>query len=377
MFAMGKSPIFIANIKLFLMLNKTNQLNFSGENVYVGIDVHKKSWKVTIQMDELVYKTFTQNPQANLLESYLKRNFPMATYLCAYEAGFSGFWIQQELEKRGINCIVVNPADIPTTDKEKKFKNDKRDSRKIARALKNGELRAIFVPSVEELEHRHLVRTRASLVRERTRHKNKIKSILNFYGIEYPEQFKEENRHWSRRFFEWLKALDFDTEHGKNTLQVHIDNSLYFRDKILDITKKIRALSKTEKYERQSMLLCTIPGIGMLSAMTVLTELCDIRRFKDLNHLCSFIGLIPNTHSTGEKDRIGNITNRGNKSLKSVLIEASWVAIRNDPALLLKYKKLCLSMEANKAIIRIAKKMINRIRYVLLNNEPYEKGLIK
>jgi transposase len=359
------------------MLSNNQELNFSGENIYVGIDVHKKSWKVTIQVDELVYKTFSQDPKVKILESYLNKNFPNASYQCAYEAGFSGFWLQQELEKVGINCIVVNPADIPTTDKEKKQKTDARDSRKIARSLKNGELEGIYIPAVEELEDRHLVRTRSTLARDFSREKNRIKSILNFYGVTYPEQFRDENKHWSKGFMNWLNKIELNTANGNYSLQTHVANSLYFREKILDSTRQIRQLSRTEKYAKIVSLLCTIPGIGLLTAMTILTELHKIERFENLDKLCSYIGFIPNTHSTGEKEKVGKITNRGNKYLKNVLIEASWVAIRNDPALLIVFKKLCKVMEPNKAIIRIAKKLANRIRFVLLKNEPYVKGLVK
>lgn len=359
------------------MLSKNKELDFTGENIFVGIDVHKNSWKVTVQMDELVYKTFSQDPQVVLLENYLKRNFPKASYQCAYEAGFSGFWLQQELEKREIKCIVVNPADIPTTDKEKKQKTDKRDSRKIARSLKNGELEAIYVPSVESLEERNLVRSRAMLVKDQARCKNRIKSHLYFYGIKFPDHFTDANKHWSRKFYEWLKSIEFKTSQGSETMQTLIELSIYYREKILEKTRQIRSLAKSEKYVKSIEQMCTIPGIGLLTAMTIMTELHDIERFKNLDTLCSYIGFIPNTNSSGDNEKIGVITNRGNKFLKNALIESSWVAVRNDPALLLKYKKLCAAMEPNKAIIRIAKKLVNRIRYVLLKNKPYEIGLMK
>lgn len=359
------------------MLNKNERINFKDENIFVGIDVHKNSWKVTVQLEDLVYQTFSQEPQVQLLEKYLKRNFPNATFQCAYEAGFSGFWLQQELEKKGIKCIVVNPADIPTTDKEKKQKTDKRDSKKIARSLKNGELEAIYVPSVESLEERSLVRARATLVRDMARSKCRIKSNLYFYGINLPEQFKDPNKHWSKNFYEWLKSIKFQTEQGLDTMQTLIDQNLYLREKILKKTQQIRKLSKTDKFENKIKMLCTIPGVGLLTAMTILTELHDIKRFKDLDNLCAYIGFVPNTNSSGEKEKIGKITNRGNKFLKNVIIESSWVAIRNDTSLLLKFKKLSQVMEPNKAIIRIAKKMINRVRYVLINNKAYETGLLK
>ena len=359
------------------MLRKSHTLNFTGENIYVGIDVHQKSWNVTIQTDEVVCRTFSQPPDITTLSNYLKRNYPGANYYCAYEAGFCGFWIQHALEKENIRCIVVNPADIPTTDKEKKQKTDKRDSRKIAKSLKNNELEGIYVLDKVSLEERHLVRSRATIVKDQTRNKNRIKSMLNFYGIEYPEAFKSANKHWSKRFYEWLTTIEFATETGKNNMQALINNGLYIREMILQKNREIRALSKTEKYAGSVKLLRSVSGIGPIWAMTFATEFQDIKRFKNLDCQCAYIGLIPNTHSSGEKENIGGITNRGNRHLKNALIESSWTAIKCDPALLMAFKKYCKRMDPNKAIIRIARKLLSRIRYVLLNNKPYVTTVVK
>jgi len=133
------------------MQKQGTKINFNGQNIYVGIDTHLKSWKVALYHDEIALKTFSQDPDPKLLVNHLRKNYPNANYQCAYEAGFSGFWLQKALTKQGIKCIVVNPADVPTTDKEKKFKTDKRDCRKIARSLRNKELDAIYVPSDEGL----------------------------------------------------------------------------------------------------------------------------------------------------------------------------------------------------------------------------------
>jgi transposase len=307
----------------------------------------------------------------------LKRNYPNANYYCAYEAGFSGFWIQQQLESANIPCIVVNPADVPTTDKEKKQKTDKRDSRKIARSLKNGELQGIFIPDKISLEERHLIRSRTMLVRDQTRNKNRIKSLLHFYGINYPEELKESNKHWSMRFYNWLQEINFSTSHGKSNMQSLVDYSLHIRGMILSKTREIRNLSKNEKYSKLVPLLCSVPGIGLISAMIIATEIQDIRRFKNIDHQCAYIGLIPNTHSSGEKENIGKITNRGNKHLKNALIECAWMSIKYDPALLIAFKRLCKTMDSNKAIIRIARKLLSRIRYVLMNNKPYIPCVVK
>src|SRR5512145_1437534 len=139
------------------MQTKVTTINFNGQNVYAGLDVHLNSWKITIMVEDIVYKTFSHDPSAEILSAYMKRNFPGAKYFSAYEAGFCGFSVHRELELQGISNIVVNPADIPTKDKEKKQKEDKRDSRKIARSLRNGDLTGIYVPSLDIEELRSLL----------------------------------------------------------------------------------------------------------------------------------------------------------------------------------------------------------------------------
>ena len=120
------------------MLMQRNELNFSGQKIYVGIDVHLKSWSVTILTEHLHHKTFTQSSSPSALVHYLTHNFPGGMYQSAYEAGFSGLWAHYELVKMGVNNIVVNPADVPSTQKEQLQKTDRVDSRKIARSLRSG-----------------------------------------------------------------------------------------------------------------------------------------------------------------------------------------------------------------------------------------------
>ncbi|MCW0485039.1 IS110 family transposase [Gaoshiqia sediminis] len=184
-----------------LMQTKGKTINFQGQNIYMGIDVHLKNWKVTVMIENVVHKTFSQDPQAGVLANYLRKNFPGGNYYSAYEAGFCGFSVHRELEKHGIRNIVVNPADIPTTDKEKKQKEDKRDSHKIAKSLKNGELEGIYVPSrgIEEL--RGLVRYRKTLVKEIGRHKTRLKSYLHCNGIMIPPELDSASRYWSGRVY--------------------------------------------------------------------------------------------------------------------------------------------------------------------------------
>lgn len=356
------------------MQTQCNKIDFSGQNIYVGIDAHLKSWKVTVMMDSLYKFTFSQDPCPQTLYNYLVKNFPGANYYSAYEAGFSGYWTHYKLCSLGINSIVVNPADIPTTAKEKVQKEDARDSQKIARSLKNGELTPIYIPSLESLGHRGLLRLRKTVVSDTSRVKNRIKASLHFKGIGIPAEINTPK--WNRKLLKWLAELETDLVY-RQVMDAQLSTLSHMRQNTLNITKQIQSLSKTEQYKQDTALLISIPGIGLITALTILTELENMDRFNSIDKLCSFIGLIPSTRSSGEMERTGSLTSRGHKVLRATLIECAWVAARVDVALARSYNQYCKRMKPNQAITRIAKKLLSRIKYVLKNKQPYVLGVVK
>jgi transposase len=352
-------------------MDKGNKIDFTGQPIYVGMDVHKKSWSVSIHTEHFEHKTFTQPPEVEKLAHYLQRTFPGATYYTVYEAGFSGFWIHDRLREQGIHCMVVNPADVPTKDKERAGKADKVDCRKLARNLRSGDIEGIYVPSRMKVEDRNLVRTRQSMVRKQTRCKNQIKSILFFYGIPIPEE-----GHWSRRFISWIETIRMERTSGDLALKAHLEELIHLRQIIATLNRAIVALSRTEEYRAHVFLLKTVPGISTLTAMILLTELYDIFRFSSLDRLASYAGLAPDIKSSGETEHTIGITYRRNATLRTVLIEASWVAVRKDPALMMAFHKLSLRMKKTKAIVHIARKLLNRIRFVLKNQQRYVPSVV-
>ena len=358
------------------MSSKSKELDFNGINIYAGIDTHLKNWRVTIMVEETYYKTFSADPNAFSLASYLRKNFPNGNYLSAYEAGFCGYSVHRELEKQGIKNIIANPADIPTTDKERRQKDDTRDSIKIARSLQNGDLDAIYIPSIATQELRSLVRYRKSIVKDLSRNKNRIKSFLYLHGIKIPTKLDSASRNWSSNFSRWLESIRLNTDYGHSVLTNTLNTVNQLRKSLLDVNKELRRIGRTEPYASTLKYLTSIPGIGLIVAMTIISELEDIMRFKNLDKLCSYIGLVPTTNSSGENERTGGVTPRSNKPLRGVIVESAWIAVRNDPALALAYSKLCKRMKPNKAIIRIAKKLLNRVRYVLKNQTEYQYAII-
>lgn len=203
----------------------------------------------------------------------------------------------------------MNPADIPTTDKERKQKEDARDSRKIAEQLAASKLVAIYVPSIETESDRTMLRFRRTLIKEIARNKNRIKSFLYYNGITIPEQFAGK-KYWSKRFTKWLQELELPSESARITFTEIIEVVEFLREKQYQILKKIKELSQTKSYKKNTDLLISIPGIELTTAMSFLTEIEDVSRFKNLDKLCSFVELVPMTNSTGEHEAVGGITKR-------------------------------------------------------------------
>ena len=250
-----------------------------------------------------------------------------------YEAGFCGFWIHDRLTELGIHNIVVNPADVPTMSSEKLRKTDAVDSRKLAVSLRAKQLKGIYTPDSEALEIRSLIRLKNSITKDMTRQKNRIKSQLRYLGVEIPVEYLEPHSNWSKRFLNWLKQVGMRTPSGRQTLDILI--------------MQFEALRKQK------------------------AEIVDITRFDNAEQLAAYVGMIPMCHSSGEHEGVGDITLRKHAILRSNIIEAAWVAIRKDEAMQLCYLNNCKRMVPSKAIVKVARKLVNRIYLVLKRHQPY------
>lgn len=354
--------------------NAVKVTDFRGQSIYVGLDTHFKSWTVSIYSDEFELKTFSQPPDVNLLARFLRTHYPCADFQVAYEAGFSGFWIQRAFGAMGIPCQVIHPADIPGSHKEKIRKTDQVDSRKIAKGLKNKSLNPVFIPDEQQESDRLLIRSRSSVVKNLTMVKNRIKALLKFKGVSIPPSFAAGG--WSKGLIAWLKAVPFNETSSQIALQVYVQEVVFLMEQLKQIAASIKAMAALPRYQNSVRLLCSVPSIGLLSAMTLLTEIGQISRFKNIDHLSSYCGLTPNCYSSGETERVTGMSRRGNSTLKAILIECSWMAIRKDPALLLYYKQLLPRMNGNKAIVKVARKLLSRIAFVLRERKEYVTGLI-
>lgn len=311
---------------------------------------------------------FSMNPDPQKFVEYLKRNYPEAEYRSVYEAGFSGFEAHRTLCKLGVKNIVINPADVPTSGRERNYKNDSIDSRKLARELENGSLTGIYIPEPENLVLRNLTRRKEQLTGNITRIKNRIHSHLYFTGLEF--------RGWSGRS---LKIMGSDAEKRFDyALLSDLRELRFLREERLRVIRSEHDCLKHLNREAIQKNLESIPGIGFDTALVLQAELWDMKRFKSKDQLNSYVGLAPHLVGSGEHEEVKSSGNRKKKQLHYRLIESAWRAVRFNREYSARYgamigKGIC----PQKAISIIAKKLLLSIRAVWLQNREYQVLLPK
>lgn len=357
-------------------LNKgKTMIDFTGKTIHVGIDVHKKDWQVGQFHAGLVLGNHRIRANTSGLVDFLKKRYAGATLKCVYESCAWGFNLQRQLTAAGIECIVVHAGDVPGSDKEKKNKTDKIDAVRLARHHAAGLLKAIHVPDEELQKERNLMRFRKKLVGDLTRSKNRLKSLLKFQGIDIPQNM--DSSHWSQNFIKWIEEQAAKDRLLNDTIELMLEQVKLQRQLLLKAERKLRALMSSEKYAAKAKLLRSVVGIGPKASTLFLLEVGDIRRFKGFDPLNNLIGFYPGSNSSGDKDVDTGISKRKHKELRTMLVEAAWQAVRQDPAMLDAYEQLTKRMKGNEAIIRIARKLLRRMRSVLISGVEYQKGVVK
>jgi len=345
------------------MQPQIKELDFTGQNIYAGIDVHKNSWKVSVYSEELYHKTFNQPPEPEVLCRYLTRHFPKATYYSVYEAGFCGFWIHDRLQSLGVNNIVVNPGSVEIAAGNR-VKTDKRDSLKLAQQLDANRLKAIYVPSEEQELSRLLIRTREQLVRARTRARVQIRMKLHQFGLFPSEYTGVLTTKYAQELISGVEQVEL-----KTALTALFSQWEYLNQEIKDLEKELRKQAKDDELEATYR---SVPGIGELMARVLSTELGDMSQFPNERALFSYTGLTPCEYSSGEQVRRGHISRQGSSRLRHTLTEAAWRAIRKDMQLKADFERIAKRRGKKRAIVAIARKLVGRVRAVFKAKGIYE-----
>ena len=344
---------------------KTINKQIHGEELFVGIDLHKHRWHVTIRTADVEIFSNSIVGRWQDLRRVISR-YKNCRIHAVYEAGYFGFWLFDHLTQYGVQCIVTPPSLIPQ-EHGNRVKTDRLDSGKLARLLAKGLLKSIWVPSAEERFHRQVIRRRRQLVGDRVRTQNRIKSELCFYGIDLPAARSK----WSQVYFANLQRIKFKDRWMQQSFNRLLEQYEFLSAQIEKQTQLLKQLSQLPLYRDRVKILRSIPGIGILTAMEILLELQDISRFRRAQQLAAYVGLTPSQYSSADKIRMGRITAAGKNTVRSALVESCWHLIRKDKAMRKKYEQIKARAGGKRAIVAVSRKLILCIRRLLLDNRPY------
>lgn len=331
--------------------------------INIGIDVHKKKCVATLKDSSrtiLQQVTFDNDSDgiAGFVDS-VKQRHDTARAVCESTANY---WIRlhDTLEENGIDTILAHPAKTRIIA-QARLKNDKLDSEVLADLLRTDMVYESFVPDKQYRELRNLARTRLGLVRTRTNYKNKIHAILAKYEHKSPAY-----KAFSKKGIAWLRQITL-TDTDRMTMNAYLDGIELVQQQVDSFESRMAAISKEDQRIR---LLMTIPGINYVTALTVISEIVDIRRFATPEKLVAYAGLAPSQRNSGETKRSGNITKHGSAWLRYAMVEAAHTTIHNDDRIGRFYSRIAARRGPQKAKVAAAKEMLVIIWHMLTRMEP-------
>ena len=337
--------------------------NYTNKTIYLGMDVHKKTYAVTAICDGQVVKKDALKADPVVLIAYCKEYFVGARIESAYEAGFCGFHLHRCLEAEGIKNIVVDAAGMEVAVGNR-VKTDKRDSLKLATHLAGGRLRGIHIPSVEREDKRAVTRLRETFARQRSRFACQLKSLLFQHGLIRADDKRKVSEKWAKVLE--ITPLSPGLKYAVNN---YITLWRQMEAKVKEIDKELAL--QAQKDGAVEMIYRSVPGIGAVSARILANEVEDTLQFSNERRLFSYTGLTPSEHSSGEHTRQGHITRHGKSILRKVLVQAAWRAVRIDPSLGEIFQRLSAKIGKKKAIIGVARRLMGRIRACFRTRELY------
>lgn len=295
--------------------------------IWLGLDVHKKTISACwVKGDSQEYEEAVLPSTDSAVRKLGRRLMKEGEVRACYEAGPCGYEVKRVLEGMGVRCDVIAPSLIPSRAGDR-VKTDRRDARKLTRLNRAGELTAIGVPTPEQEAVRDLVRCREDVVQDGTRSWHRLVKFLLRHGRVWHQTKSGTKKHW-----EWLRKQEFEDPHEERVYREYMAQVDFQRGRLAGIEMEVNALAQQEPWKPWVERLRCMRGIGVVTAMTLLVELFDFRRFRP-QKLAAFVGLVPTIHASGEKEHRGSITHAGNAHVRTVLVEAAWHS-RHKPQLL-------------------------------------------
>lgn len=292
---------------------------------YIGLDVHKESIAIAIALGgsrkEAVYHGSCGGSNLaaeRALRALAKKlGVKFKDLKVCYEAGPTGFVLARRLRQLGLECVLMSPSKTERKPNEK-VKTDKRDAKNIAKLYRNGDITEVRVPPALDEAVRDVCRARTDASNDLSRAKQRLNSFLLRNGIRYSGKAR-----WTPAHMRYLRELALPCAVQKIVLEEYIqaiDSSLERVERLAD---RMKLLLPDWEWKPVVEALMACRGFQEVAAMTIISELGDLRRFEHPRKLMAFLGLVPDEHTTGTKRRQGAITRCGNSHARWMLVECS------------------------------------------------------
>jgi len=335
------------------------------DSVFVGLDVHKRSFHVAVRINGEFWRALVIPASPAGVCDWLK---PLRLGLkqVVYEAGPTGYGLVRELRSCGYPAQVIDPSKMPRPAGQGN-KSDGLDCRRLAELAEKGILPFVAVPSEEEEARRQVVRLREQVMRKQRRVKQQIKSFLLVHGLEEPAGL----RNWTKASVLALQSQVLGSD-LRFSLDVLLAELAQLTQQSQSVTVHIREMGREAQCHERVERLCSHPGVGELTAMIFLSEVRRPERFENKSQLACYLGLAPQVRQSGETWRGGPTLKAGQGTLRSKLIEASWIWIRQDEQACATFGRLCRNTgSAKKAIVGMARRMAINLWMMAVSGESY------
>lgn len=293
--------------------------------IWVGMDVHKDwisvYWVVGSSEEQDERKIPNRKGEIAKLFRKLKK---LGEVRACYEAGPCGFEVRRQLEEMGVSCGVVAPSLIPKRPGQR-VKTDPKDARKLGRLYRAGELTLIRVPTKDEEAVRDLVRCRDDLRQDVLRKRHRLSKYLLRNGRVWTL-----TRNWTQRHWAWMRKQQFENPAAQRTFEEYLRQLEFHLERLEQLDRELQEVAEQAPWREPIARLRSLKGFQTLSALVVVVEVMDFRRFKSPRELMHYLGLTPTLYSSASKEVRGGISKTGNTYVRRTLVEAAW-HYRNPP----------------------------------------------
>jgi transposase len=284
---------------------------------YVGIDYHINvlSIAVIVKGQKELYETIRLKNDNKIIARYMKKLSKKFQIKACYEASSSGYSFQRKMTSWGFHCDVIAPSLIPKKPGNRR-KNDFRDAKDLAKNYANDMLTFVRLPSEKEEALRSLIRCRLTFKESAKRVKHQINSLLLSQDFRWPKS------KWTQQHRCWISQIKMPHVYLQHALDEYFNHLQYLESRLEYLEDQIEEIAASPIYASSVKKLRSFKGISTLTAMVLIAEITDFRRFANPRALMAFLGLIPSEHSSGDKQQGGSITKTGNSRCRKLLVES-------------------------------------------------------